>query len=455
MPTVEELVASLKSSSTADDAGPLLECLILKVRGEVMVTYENVVSTLKEFLQPVSLMLRGDEDASVREEAMVKIEKLIRMVSEINATQDSLSSNESESKSMPYTNPLYDHTILSTKLLSQSEKTRCEIRELRALRAELEGEINLLREDLRSCNGAYESYRAMVSSRINVALKEVSEIRSKFLDHQPQPSSSDSEDGSEPSSAVLTTRITELEKQLSQLNKQIDTSATPLKSSAKSQYREEKRLRVENTFSNLYKDDPMEMIYEVLRVAIGYKFLSPEDFLIRFANDFSKCTPVSLLDKIQSRSNSRTTIKDKYLAECNALSCKPNSGVLRQLEKAGDGSSMKELDLSNNLISDSGLRPLLPILQHLKNLEILNLCDNGIQNSSVQVLTEEIRDHPSITSLDLSDNRLSRSAGKDLLSLVVGNRKIKTINLSGTRIDDALRKRLADKITELNANVVT
>ena len=452
MLTVEELKSSLRESCSGDDTSDLLEKLIDKVKEEVTSSYENVMSALKELLQPVSLMLRGDEEESTREDAMIKIKSLIRIVGECNATAASNSDINDSKGTVAFCNPLYDKNIITRESLSASEKTRCEIRELRALRGELEGEIYLLRQDLQTCNGERDSYKAQISTSINKMIKEISEIRKKCLDYNNEHHS-DSDCTSEIDSSALAMRITELEKEISVLHKQSDRpTTTTTEISARSQYRDEKRLRIENTYSKLYKDDPLAMIYEVLRVAIEYKFMSPEDFLIKFANDFAECTPTTLLDKIQSRSGRPESIKDKYISECKQLSFKPNSGILRQLEEVGNGSSLIELNLSSNLIAESGLRPLLPLLQRMTKLQILNLSDNGIQNNSIQVLTEELRDHPSITSIDLSHNRISRSAGKDVISLIVANRRIKKVNLNGTRIDDALKKRIKDKIDELKIN---
>ena len=77
------------------------------------------------------------------------------------------------------------------------------------------------------------------------------------------------------------------------------------------------------------------------------------------------------------------------------------SDVISYLESTRG--TFRQLDLSNNILSDEGISPLVKELQHHKDLEELNLSNNMISNSGLLCL-KPLLELDNLVLLDISEN---------------------------------------------------
>eukprot|EP01004_Peranema_trichophorum_P010304 NODE_9079_length_622_cov_24.392786_g8451_i0.p1 GENE.NODE_9079_length_622_cov_24.392786_g8451_i0~~NODE_9079_length_622_cov_24.392786_g8451_i0.p1 ORF type:complete len:154 (-),score=17.50 NODE_9079_length_622_cov_24.392786_g8451_i0:96-557(-) len=115
------------------------------------------------------------------------------------------------------------------------------------------------------------------------------------------------------------------------------------------------------------------------------------------------------------------SLKDIYRNACEKWKCKPNSGLLAQLENPDQTS----LIYSNNYCgSEHGFTCLLAVIEGNPHLKVIDLSSNFLTTENVHALVETLIRHPACTSLKLNNNRLYIDAGKDLLRLARLNRRI-------------------------------
>ncbi|KAK3506428.1 hypothetical protein QTP70_014353, partial [Hemibagrus guttatus] len=115
------------------------------------------------------------------------------------------------------------------------------------------------------------------------------------------------------------------------------------------------------------------------------------------------------------------------LCSCRFLDCAVLTSALRS-----NPSHLRELDLSENKLRDSGVKGLSAVLEnpHCK-LDTLRLCDCEISGEGCAALTSALRSNPShLRKLDLSKNKL-RDSGVKGLSAVLVNPHCKLETLSG------------------------
>ncbi|XP_053531352.1 NACHT, LRR and PYD domains-containing protein 12 isoform X4 [Ictalurus punctatus] len=118
----------------------------------------------------------------------------------------------------------------------------------------------------------------------------------------------------------------------------------------------------------------------------------------------------------------------------NEKSCAALASVL-----SSESSNLREVDLSENKLTDSGVKHLSAVLEnpHCK-LETLRLYDCDISDEGSAALTSALRSNPShLRELDLSLNKL-RESGVKRLSAVLKNPhcKLETLRLCGCDISD-------------------
>eukprot|EP00995_Heteronema_vittatum_P008752 NODE_399_length_1408_cov_353.530537_g295_i0.p1 GENE.NODE_399_length_1408_cov_353.530537_g295_i0~~NODE_399_length_1408_cov_353.530537_g295_i0.p1 ORF type:complete len:234 (+),score=60.80 NODE_399_length_1408_cov_353.530537_g295_i0:171-872(+) len=157
---------------------------------------------------------------------------------------------------------------------------------------------------------------------------------------------------------------------------------------------------------------------------------------------------INLLD---AEASTRLSLREIYQYYCTAYKCKPNSKLLSQLPTAVGPLSMRELTLSENLVGDRGILPVLELVRLNPQLHTLWLPDNGLRNTAVECLVHMALEHPSLTDIDLSNNRITLGAGKVLQELARKNNRLVRINLSGTRIDEQLQARIQQRLDQNQA----
>uniref|UniRef100_A0A8C2CW15 NACHT domain-containing protein n=1 Tax=Cyprinus carpio TaxID=7962 RepID=A0A8C2CW15_CYPCA len=130
------------------------------------------------------------------------------------------------------------------------------------------------------------------------------------------------------------------------------------------------------------------------------------------------------------------TSKRALLNDCDLTdrSCSALATVL------GSDTNLKELNLNNNNLQDSGVKLLCTGLENIKcELEILRLSDCSITEEGYKALSSALRSNPShLIELDLTGNDPGQSGVKQLSDLLQDpNCKLKTVRFLGPAADEA------------------
>ncbi|KAL1250553.1 hypothetical protein QQF64_018349 [Cirrhinus molitorella] len=105
----------------------------------------------------------------------------------------------------------------------------------------------------------------------------------------------------------------------------------------------------------------------------------------------------------------------------------------------GSDTSLKELNMSNNNLQDSGVKLLCTGLENMKcHLEILRLSDCSITEEGYKALSSALRSNPShLIELDLTGNDPGQSGVKELSDLLQDpNCQLKTLRFLGPAADE-------------------
>ncbi|KAL1251962.1 hypothetical protein QQF64_019758, partial [Cirrhinus molitorella] len=139
------------------------------------------------------------------------------------------------------------------------------------------------------------------------------------------------------------------------------------------------------------------------------------------------------------------TTKRALLNDCGLTdkSCSALATVL------GSDTSLKELNMSNNNLQDSGVKLLCAGLENIKcHLEILRLSDCSVTEEGYKALASALRSNPShLIELDLTGNDPGQSGVKELSDLLQDpNCQLKTLRLSNCNITEEGYKALASAL---------
>ncbi|XP_043087827.1 NACHT, LRR and PYD domains-containing protein 3-like isoform X2 [Puntigrus tetrazona] len=138
------------------------------------------------------------------------------------------------------------------------------------------------------------------------------------------------------------------------------------------------------------------------------------------------------------------TSKRALLNDCG-LTDKSCSALAAVLES---DSSLKELNMNNNNLQDSGVKLLCAGLKNFNcKLEILRLCDCGLTEESCSALATVLRSNSSLKELDISNNNLQDSGVKKLQNALENTGcTLKKLRLSGCSISEEGYKALSSAL---------
>ena len=134
-----------------------------------------------------------------------------------------------------------------------------------------------------------------------------------------------------------------------------------------------------------------------------------------------------------------------YRAACEKHACKPNSALLKLLQK----STLSVLDLSDNYLGEKGLRCLAEVLQANHSITDVLLSHNSLVHEDIVVVLDAVKECPLVRYLDLSHNPLNMLTGRHLKKVLEGNRLLR-VHVGETNIPDSIVAELA-QITARNA----
>jgi hypothetical protein len=138
--------------------------------------------------------------------------------------------------------------------------------------------------------------------------------------------------------------------------------------------------------------------------------------------------------------------KDVYVAKCNELLVKANSGVLAWISQSNHCLCRREgCNLRNMLIGNRGILSVLPLIDCMKGLKSLSLVGNGLRDAGARSLLTTLRVEahlPSLSVFDLSRNPLSTKSGEELEPVVGSRRRLLLLGLAATSIGGTQRERL-------------
>ncbi|XP_023655561.1 dynein regulatory complex subunit 5 [Paramormyrops kingsleyae] len=101
-----------------------------------------------------------------------------------------------------------------------------------------------------------------------------------------------------------------------------------------------------------------------------------------------------------------------------------------------DHPSLRELDLSHNLIGDGGARAVGKLLNRSK-LERLNLCDNAVCGAGGQAIGHALLANGVLTHLNLRLNRLRDEGGRAITQALLSNRTLEFLHLGSNQLTEA------------------
>ncbi|KAG7222746.1 hypothetical protein INR49_026356 [Caranx melampygus] len=114
-----------------------------------------------------------------------------------------------------------------------------------------------------------------------------------------------------------------------------------------------------------------------------------------------------------------------------------------------DHPSLRELDLSHNMIGDRGARAIGKLLTKSK-LEILNVCDNNIRGPGAKAIAHALSKSSTLLSLNLRLNRLRDEGGQAIGKALLSNNTLRHLHLGANELTGPTARALAQALYENN-----
>ncbi|XP_041721707.1 dynein regulatory complex subunit 5 [Coregonus clupeaformis] len=114
-----------------------------------------------------------------------------------------------------------------------------------------------------------------------------------------------------------------------------------------------------------------------------------------------------------------------------------------------DHPSLRELNLSHNLIGDRGARAIGKLLNRSK-LESLTVYDNNIRGPGAQAIAYALAKNSSLLSLNLRLNRLGDEGGQAIAQALLKNRTLEWLHLGGNEMTEPTATVLSQVLVQNN-----
>jgi hypothetical protein len=119
---------------------------------------------------------------------------------------------------------------------------------------------------------------------------------------------------------------------------------------------------------------------------------------------------------------------------------------LRNPKHALRWEQLSVLDLSQDIVGDSGYPIVLEIASQCRSLVSLNVDSNSLTLPSATLTFTALRHHPTLQHFSAKNNLFYESAGEDLLRLIKVNRKIVSFSLEGNHLSEYLTRRIEKQL---------
>ncbi|KAG5509574.1 hypothetical protein JKF63_06279 [Porcisia hertigi] len=183
--------------------------------------------------------------------------------------------------------------------------------------------------------------------------------------------------------------------------------------------------RLEELYEEFYARDGVEFLTDALSVVFTREYdqdtaQTCQNALIALQRDVKdKVMPaLESYKSLQLRITDGAPLRSVYLTSCLAHRVRPNNTVLDHIKRIDDYRSVETMLFGGLHLGDRGVAALVEsVVPRTYRLRQLDLSDNDVTDGALEPLLRSLKHHPSLVHLNLSRNPLTESATPLLLRI--------------------------------------